>query len=59
VVGPEGGLSCDEARFLEDRGAVRASMGDLILRTESAGPHAAMLIRYHYGLLKPGGDARG
>ena len=60
IVGPEGGFSSDEARILEDLGAVTARMGDLILRTESAGPHAAMVIRYHYGLLEPaGGDALG
>ena len=39
--------------MLEELGCVKASMGDLILRTETAGSYAAMLVRYHYGLLKP------
>jgi len=43
-----------------DLGAVTVRTGDLILRTESAGPQAAMVIRYHCGLLEPaGGDALG
>ncbi len=55
IVGPEGGFAADEAGVLSAAGAVPASIGPLILRTESAGSYAAMLIRNRYGLLVPGG----
>lgn len=55
LVGPEGGFSEREARSLEADGAVPASMGDLILRTQTAGAHASMLARFRYRLLVPGG----
>lgn len=53
LVGPEGGFAQEEVEELETAGARTASLGDLILRAESAGSYAAMLIRYHYGLLSP------
>jgi 16S rRNA (uracil1498-N3)-methyltransferase len=53
VVGPEGGFESDEVDLLAQRGAVPVSLGDLILRTETAGPYVAMLIRYNYNLLEP------
>jgi hypothetical protein len=34
---------------------MKASMGDLIFRTETAGYYAVMLVRYHYGILRPSG----
>jgi 16S rRNA (uracil1498-N3)-methyltransferase len=55
IVGPEGGFAADEAGVLAAAGATTASMGPLILRTESAGSYAAMLVRNRYGLLLPGG----
>jgi 16S rRNA (uracil1498-N3)-methyltransferase len=51
--GPEGGFSGAEVDYIRRLGAVSASMGEFILRAASAGPLAAMLIRYHYGLLAP------
>lgn len=54
IVGPEGGFSEEEAALISSAGASPAGMGDLILRTESAGSCAAMLIRFHYGHLEPG-----
>jgi 16S rRNA (uracil1498-N3)-methyltransferase len=53
IVGPEGGFSSVEVEMLEELGCVKESMGDLILRAETAGSYAATLVRYHYGLLKP------
>lgn len=53
VVGPEGGFESDEVALLADTGAVPVTVGDLILRTETAGAYAAMLIRYNYHLLEP------
>jgi 16S rRNA (uracil1498-N3)-methyltransferase len=55
IVGPEGGFAADEASVLCAAGAVPASIGPLILRAESAGSYAAMLIRNRYRLLEPGG----
>jgi 16S rRNA (uracil1498-N3)-methyltransferase len=55
VAGPEGGFSEAEARTLEEIGCVKASVGNLILRSETAGPYAVMLVRYHYGILRPSG----
>jgi 16S rRNA (uracil1498-N3)-methyltransferase len=53
LVGPEGGFSETEVRLLEGLGCVKASMGDLIFRTETAGSYAVMIVRYHYGILRP------
>lgn len=56
VVGPEGGLSAEDAAELVRAGAVTCGLGDLILRTESAGSYAVMLLRFNYGLLSTRGD---
>ena len=50
VVGPEGGLSPSELRAMEG-GANVVSLGDRVLRTETAGLVAAAIIRYVYGSL--------
>jgi len=55
LVGPEGGFSEVEARLLEELGCMKESMGDLIFRTETAGSYTVMLVRYHYGILRPSG----
>lgn len=55
LVGPEGGFSEVEAPLLEEIGCMKASMGDLIFSTETAGFYAVMLVRYHYGILRPSG----
>lgn len=49
VVGPEGGLTADEVRGLADAGALVASLGPRLLRTETAGAVAVALLQAHYG----------
>jgi 16S rRNA (uracil1498-N3)-methyltransferase len=51
VTGPVGGLSVDDVKILKEAGAVPVSLGSLILRAESAGSYAAMLLREKYGYL--------
>jgi 16S rRNA (uracil1498-N3)-methyltransferase len=53
VVGPEGGFESGEVDLLVKNGAIPVTVGDLILRTETAGAYAAMLVRYNYHLLEP------
>jgi 16S rRNA (uracil1498-N3)-methyltransferase len=48
VIGPEGGFEPAEVD-----GCRTASLGDLNITSEGAGSYAAMLVRYHYGLLCP------
>lgn len=48
IVGPEGGLSEDEVRQLREIGAVSASLGKRILRTETAGMAGVAIILYEY-----------
>ena len=49
VVGPEGGLTPDEVRGLAETGAVVASLGPRLLRTETAGAVAVALLQSRYG----------
>jgi 16S rRNA (uracil1498-N3)-methyltransferase len=57
VVGPEGGLEAAEVEALETRaGARRVSLGENILRTETAAVVAVALVTYELGGL--GGRAR-
>jgi 16S rRNA (uracil1498-N3)-methyltransferase len=51
VVGPEGGLTRDEAEALADAGAQLVSLGPRILRTENAAPVTVAALLYHYGLI--------
>ncbi|MGH2756130.1 MAG: RsmE family RNA methyltransferase [Actinomycetota bacterium] len=51
VVGPEGGLTKDEAAALADSGAPLVSLGPRILRTENASIVAATALLFHYGLI--------
>lgn len=51
VTGPEGGFSTDETLSMVRDGAVAVGLGSLVLRAETAGAYAAMLVRYSYGLL--------
>ena len=48
-IGPEGGFSPDEISTLKALGAKIFSLGNRILRTETAGVIAAALIFYEYG----------
>lgn len=54
VVGPEGGLTHDEVRGLAEAGALVASLGPRLLRTDTAGPVAVALLQAHYGDLGRG-----
>ncbi len=49
VVGPEGGLDAAEVRELSAAGAAVASLGPLILRTESAALIAVSALLWHFG----------
>jgi 16S rRNA (uracil1498-N3)-methyltransferase len=53
IVGPEGGISKEEAKALSDCGAVSVSLGSRILRTETAGPAAAAMILYEKDDMAP------
>ncbi len=53
IIGPEGGISKDEARRLCDCGAVSVSLGARILRTETAGPAAAAMTLYEKDDMAP------
>lgn len=49
IIGPEGGFDLYEAQQLIDAGAEAVTIGDLILRTETAGMAALAMILYHTG----------
>jgi len=49
IVGPEGGLTGDEVRGLAAGGAIVASLGPRLLRTETAGAVAVALLQSRYG----------
>ncbi|MGH2705353.1 MAG: RsmE family RNA methyltransferase [Actinomycetota bacterium] len=51
VVGPEGGLEPEEAAAFEDAGAEPVSLGEAILRTETAALVMASIVLYHFRLL--------
>ena len=51
VVGPEGGLTREEAESLADAGGQLVSLGPTIYRTENAPVVAASALLYHYGLI--------
>ena len=57
VVGPEGGLSAEEVYVLEAAGARAVTLGDTVLRSETAGIVAAAICTYELGGL--GGRPRG
>jgi len=47
-IGPEGGFESAEVDSLVNEGAVSVTMGDTILRTETAGPAAIAMILYEF-----------
>lgn len=55
IVGPEGGLEQEEVDAAVAAGAVPATLGPLILRTETAGIAAAAMLFYEFGLRRARG----
>ncbi len=51
IIGPEGGLDPAEVDLLLASGARTASLGERILRTETASLAALSLVQYHFGEL--------
>ena len=49
-IGPEGGFEESEAELLKSCGAVSVTVGDTILRTETAGPAAIAMLSYEFDL---------
>jgi 16S rRNA (uracil1498-N3)-methyltransferase len=56
VIGPEGGLTESEVATLEAAGGVAVTLGDTVLRTETAAVVAVALVAYELGAL--GGRGR-
>lgn len=52
VIGPEGGISEGELRYLKDHSFMPISLGSRILRAETAGPVAIAVAQYCLGDLK-------
>lgn len=52
LVGPESGFSADELEAAEQAGFACVSLGDRILRTETAGPTACALVMHLLGELR-------
>ncbi len=48
-IGPEGGFEPSEIEALTDRGAISVSLGDRILRTETAGLYMLAALSYEWG----------
>jgi len=51
IIGPEGGFSAKETEFLQTAGANLVTLGDTILRAETAAILASGLMLYEWGLL--------
>jgi RNA methyltransferase, RsmE family len=51
IIGPEGGFSANETEFLKNAGANLVTLGDAILRAETAAILASGLMLYEWGLL--------
>ena len=49
VIGPEGGLSSKEEKYLLDNGFTGVSLGKRVLRVETAAIYVASIISYVYG----------
>jgi len=49
IVGPEGGLTAEEAAGAVKCGFIPVSLGRRIVRTETAGPAILAILQYHWG----------
>jgi 16S rRNA (uracil1498-N3)-methyltransferase len=49
LIGPEGGFSHEEVEMAVEAGFTPVSLGDLILRTETAPIAALSILRYEFG----------
>ena len=48
VIGPEGGISEEEAAYFLEQGFCAVSLGSRILRTETAGLYTLAIINYRF-----------
>ncbi|MDR1083185.1 MAG: 16S rRNA (uracil(1498)-N(3))-methyltransferase [Coriobacteriales bacterium] len=55
IVGPEGGFSAQEATWVKQAGGKTITLGETILRTETAAVVACALVLYHLGALGQAG----
>ena len=53
MVGPEGGFTHEEIRIARDAGFVPVTLGNRILRSETAAITMVAIIHYEYGDLSP------
>lgn len=51
IIGPEGGFDEQEVKILEEKGVITVSLGNKILRTETAALAATTCVMYHFGEL--------
>ena len=51
IIGPEGGFDEKEVSFLKEKGVISVSLGEKILRTETAAIAASTCVMYHFGEL--------
>lgn len=51
LTGPEAGFSSKETKLLKEHGAVYASLGPMILRTETAALAAAVIVMHRLGVI--------
>ncbi|MBI3354144.1 MAG: RsmE family RNA methyltransferase [Nitrospirae bacterium] len=51
LIGPEGGFTEKEVGFARQRGFISVTMGDLILRAETAAITAIGIIQYEFGVI--------
>lgn len=51
IIGPEGGFDEKEVSLLKEKGVISVSLGEKILRTETAAIAASTCIMYHFGEL--------